>query len=74
MRTEDDIWVLPNMTREQALQIRGLREHGTWRWVASKVYETMYQGIPKGHQIAGENLCRQAATLLGEDPNEDPWN
>lgn len=74
MRTEDDVWVLPNMTREQALQIRAWREQKSWRGVASQIYDNMYRGIPRGHQTAGEHLCCQAALLLGEDPNQDPWN
>ena len=74
MRTADDQWVLPNMTQEQALQVRAWRKQGSWRWVATQISNTLYQGIPSGHQIAGEHLCRQAATLLGEDPNQDPWN
>jgi hypothetical protein len=74
MRTEDNIWVLPDMSREQALQIREWRTQGTWRWVAERIHENLYQGIPHGHQIAGEHLCRQAANLLGEDPNQEPWN
>lgn len=74
MRTAQDQWLLPDMTKEQALQIRALREQGSWRWVATQIHNTLYQGIPPGHLIAGEHLCYQAANLLGEDPNQDPWN
>lgn len=74
MRLSDGTWVLPDMTRKQALQIREFRLTGSWRSVATRVYDTLYNGIPRGHQEAGEHLCVQAAGMLGEDPNEDPWN
>jgi len=74
MRTTDGDYLLPNMTREQALQIRAWRERGSWRQVATRIHNSMYQGVPAEHQSAGEDICRQAANLLGEDPDQSPWN
>lgn len=71
--------IRPHLTRERALEVRGWRcgpDGYTWRGVAAQAYETW--GHPdwlvSGHQLYGESLCRQSAILLGEDPNDDPWN
>ena len=58
------------LTREQALEIKKLRETGTWRWVAGRFAE-MYTDLDvcHGNQIEGMLLCQAAAKILG-----DGWN
>lgn len=66
------------MTREQAQAVRDMREHDemTWRGV-SAVYAERYperQAIYRpGCQADGRMLCRQAAAVLGENPEDEPW-
>jgi hypothetical protein len=63
------------MRVEHAQVVRRLRvdEGRTWRGVAaecSRAWETDWDG----NQIVGMFLCEVAATLLGEDPETEPWN
>lgn len=65
----------PEMTRERAARVRALRvDTGlTWRGVAGVLSEE-WGGDWGGSQIAGEDLCEQAARALGEDYRDEPWN
>ncbi len=57
------------MTEEQALIIKHLRcnKGYSWRMISKSIDD--YED-----QIHGRDLCNEAARLLGEDPNEVPWN
>lgn len=64
------------MTRELAVKIRRLRvadQNLTWRGVAGSISSEL--NLSHGtNQLFGRDLCNAAAKLLGEDPNEEPWN
>lgn len=66
------------MTKEQAEYVKllrcGPRIH-SWRRIA-ELYEDKYKESPilHGNQLHGQDLCREAAELLGEDPNSEAWN
>jgi len=63
------------ITREMAAQIRTWRcdENYSWRAVAQAVSDRW--GSEWGsNQLFGEDLCRAAAKLLGENPCREPWN
>lgn len=66
------------MTLEQAKEIRTLRcvDGYTWRSVARVVHNLGWFGefTPPGNQIHGAALCEKAASLLGENGREWPWN
>ncbi len=67
------------MTEEEAKQIRKFRceDGGTWRAVALRAHKAQicaHDWEPPSNQIAGLELCRHAAALLGENPWKDPWN
>ena len=67
---------LDAMTIEQAQDVRSLRCEGngaTWRYIAHHCAEK-WGGGWDSNQIAGMEICGAAARLLGEDPNEPPWN
>lgn len=55
------------MTKEEALKIKELRKTHSWRAIAATLTETSNQQI-------GRELCWEAAEILGEDPNKEPWN
>jgi hypothetical protein len=64
------------MTKEDALVIKTWREKGcTWRRIADYAFvkwpEREYE---PGNQEQGILLCDLAIELLGERPNEKPWN
>ncbi|MEV0403737.1 hypothetical protein [Actinoallomurus sp. NPDC050550] len=63
------------LTSEQVVQIRAWRvdQEMTWRGVAQAAADA-WGSDHGGNQIAGEELCRAAALVLGEDPSSDPWN
>ncbi|WIX77226.1 hypothetical protein QRX50_38405 [Amycolatopsis carbonis] len=57
---------------EQIRRWRGLDEE-TWRQIAILV--TARLGLPHStDQTAGRRLCEDAARMLGEDPDREPWN
>ncbi len=71
---------------EEATRIKSYRCHnntcaGTWRYVAacahahyhSKAYEYI-DWYPASNQLMGMALCANAAKVLGEDPDKEPWN
>lgn len=74
---EIETLVCNSLSLESARLVRVLRvDLGcTWRKVAA-LYAYVYPnaGVVGGHQLYGESLCRQAANLLKEDPEDTPWN
>jgi hypothetical protein len=63
------------LTQERAEQVRAWRveQDMTWRGVAQAATDAW--GSEWGsNQLFGEELCRVAATSLGEDPGSEPWN
>lgn len=67
--------IQPNLTKERAQQVRAWRAEGcTWRKVAELAHDAWGDWMVSGHQLYGEQICYLSATLLGEDPHEDPWN
>jgi hypothetical protein len=72
--------VSDRMTREDANRIRAMRSDGaTWRYLAEWAYEHLRPGwrvgwVSPDTQHVGEDLCRIAASRLGEDPDRSPWN
>ncbi len=62
------------MTRIQAQLVRAWRVdlNCTYGGVAQRWSE--FYPWDNGGQILGKALCYQAATLLSEDPHNDPWN
>lgn len=68
-------WVLGDtLTPEQAGQVRAWRveDKYAFRRVAYEAGEAW--GLDcGGSQIAGRALCWIAATVFGEDPDEEPW-
>jgi hypothetical protein len=63
------------LTSERVAQIRAWRvdQEMTWRGVAQAATDAW--GSDHGsNQLAGRELCRAAATALGEDPYSEPWN
>lgn len=69
--------LVANMTMEQAQFVRKIRvdEDDSWRGVAHACYEA-WNGDwdPPSNQLMGMALCERAAYLMGESPNEAPWN
>lgn len=47
----------------------------SWRRIA-ELAAVAFPGwdIPSGNQIVGRDLCRQAAGMLNENCNDEPWN
>ncbi|MET7991086.1 hypothetical protein ABZU76_09265 [Amycolatopsis sp. NPDC005232] len=72
-----DVWTV-EVDRALAEQIRRWRglDEATWRRIASLVTAVPARlGLPHStNQIAGQRLCEDAARMLGEDPNREPWN
>ena len=69
------------MTIEEAKKVKewrcgdGSKVTGSWRWVASRAAkEWPEKNLAAGSQFDGIDLCKEAATLLGEDPWSHPWN
>lgn len=64
------------MTREGALIIRTWRcELGcSWRRVAELAKLVWSKKYPRTDQQHGRKLCVEAAKVLGEDPDREPWN
>ena len=70
-------WAKTNLSTEQARRIKHWRvdEGFTWRAIAATAYcEFDGDWHPDSNQLWGMELCTAAAELLGENPNEDPWN
>jgi predicted RNA-binding protein with PIN domain len=64
-----DVWGVA-VTEDLARHIRDLRVAGaTWREIALDTSDRLGQ-----NQIFGRDLCRVSARLLGEEPEEAPWN
>jgi hypothetical protein len=63
------------MTPGKAAQVRAWRvdQGNTWRGVAYEASATWGSRFGS-NQLYGRELCVAAATLLGEDPDADPWN
>ncbi len=63
------------MVMEQALWVRHMRvnEGRTWRWIAEECAAS-WAGDWECDQDVGRQICARAATILGEDPREAPWN
>jgi hypothetical protein len=69
----EDLWT-EHLTPEFASIVRAWRIRGlTWRQVTQDACTAL--GLPPSQdQTAGEDLCRRSAQLLGENPDELPWN
>lgn len=69
-----------SLTDERAEQVRRWRisevDDATWRGVAGLAAAAWPDVSPDydGNQLFGRDLCSAAATLLGEDPDAEPWN
>ncbi|ARH89021.1 hypothetical protein [Streptomyces sp. MOE7] len=63
------------ITHEMASQIRTWRVDGdlTWRSVAQAATD-LWGADWGGNQIYGRDLCVVAAKMMGEDPDQKPWN
>ncbi|MCW2141122.1 hypothetical protein [Actinoplanes cyaneus] len=63
------------LTPEIARQVRRWRveEECSWRVIAALADQT-WATDTRGNQLFGEDLCRESALVLGEDPNDDAWN
>ncbi|MFG3101635.1 hypothetical protein ACGFZL_14100 [Streptomyces sp. NPDC048182] len=63
------------ITREMACRIRRWRrdEDHSWRAVAQAA-SAAWGPAWGSNQLHGRALCTAAAQLLGEDPDEEPWN
>ena len=72
----------PKVNKELALVVRFLRceERNTWRRVSGRVFDfeeaknILEYSEMQGHQPLGMYLCELSAEVLGENPEEDPWN
>lgn len=63
------------VSAERAKQVRcwRVKHEMTWRAVAQAATDAW--GSDYGSNLLfGEELCRVAAVLLGEDPSSEPWN
>ncbi len=72
-----EAWSKENVTVIQAELIRLWRadEGYSWRSVAAAAHrEFGGDWQPDSNQLWGQELCRAAANILGEDPEEAPWN
>ena len=69
-------WHIEDMTEDQAKAVRARRaEHYTWRAVALWAHaEFGGKWWPESNQLVGQDICRHAAGVLGEDPESAPWN
>jgi hypothetical protein len=63
----------PFVTLERALFVKQLRaQENSWRAVAAECAEVWHTNWPP-YQHYGYMLCVLAATVLGEQENDDPW-
>lgn len=69
-------WHIEDMTEDQAKAVRARRaEHYTWRAIACWAHaEFGGKWWPESNQLVGQDICRHAAGMLGEDPESAPWN
>ncbi|GIH21592.1 hypothetical protein Raf01_97640 [Rugosimonospora africana] len=69
-----DAWGLV-LTLDVARQVRRWRveEECSWRVVAARADAT-WGTDTHGNQLFGEDLCRESARMLGENPNDEAWN
>lgn len=75
---DDDYFVFfdpAELTALQAARVRTWRvdQEFSWRMVAEAAANEWGWGS-FGNQIFGEELCRAAAQVLGQDPRSAPWN
>ena len=63
------------ITLDKARRIRAWRtdQELTWRGVAASATET-WGSVFGDNQLYGRELCVAAARVLGEDPDDEPWN
>lgn len=78
-RTSTEFTVLAKtlMTTERAEEVRELRcqKKHSWRAVALACHERWGGSwTPPSNQIMGIEICAAACDLLGENPQELPWN
>lgn len=69
------VWDLIDVTPERAAQIRQWRIDDpdlSWRGTAGMA-TAQWTDQKDTNQLLGRDLCRAAAQLLGEDPNDEPW-
>jgi hypothetical protein len=83
MKVKDvfDVQAVRIVDEKRAKEVRQLRvdEGCSWRAVAQSCYDSWQpQGDdtwePHSNQLMGRALCETAAGLLGEDPEQEPWN
>lgn len=74
IRLKDNTAFKDLMTETYALEIKKLRETGTWRFVAQEFCQMHPElHIIGGNQFEGRELCESARAFLGE-PVEPDWN
>jgi hypothetical protein len=63
------------LTEDDARLIRRWRceEHYTWGGVGVNWAATRHDRWGSG-SVLGNRLCYRAAQILGEDPDDEPWN
>lgn len=64
------------MTYEEAAFVKLLKSHNNTYRVISWTLKMSYpkRGYVGDNQIEGQEACEEAVRVLGEDPNEHPWN
>lgn len=63
------------VTVERAKQVRSWRVEDEMSWRAVAQAATDAWGSDYGsNQLFGEELCRAAAVMLGDDPSSEAWN
>lgn len=63
------------MTIEDAMIVKSFRLQGTYRVVAALAAEYWPErNYCSGNQIEGRELCKEAAKVLNENPDAEPWN
>lgn len=77
MEYDDDfVFIEPaELTARQAAQVRTWRvdREFSWRAVAEAAAHE-WGWASGGNQLFGEELCRAAANVLGQDPRSTPWS
>ncbi len=74
IKLEDKTAYKSVMTEEIARRIKEIRQHATWRALATAVHdEYSTLEILPGNQIDGMELCDSARAFLGEAV-KDGWN
>lgn len=62
------------MTKELALEVKELRNRGTWRYVSEELTRRYPNGdFGDGNQLWGMQVCREACEFLEEDERDKPW-